>query len=239
MIRTRLALPALLAGLALGCASAKVQDLETKEAGPLPKPPLVLVYDFAVSPQDVDVDRWGLNDVRSEAPTDDQRKLGEAISRLFTKKLVEDLNGRGIKAQRGVATTPVPLHAAKIEGVFVSLKEGDEAKRTMIGLGYGASKVQAHATVYQQTAKGPRALGKGSVETKASRSPGSVASLARGSYMGLIFKVAMKGAEKAGAPDPTPEKIKQMQSGIEGDVRRSAKAVGDRIEQEYRKQGWL
>jgi hypothetical protein len=210
MFRTRIALPALLAGLTLGCASAKVQDLEAKAAGPLPKPPVVLVYDFAANPKDVDVDRWGLNDVRSEAPTENQRKLGEAISRLFTEKLVEDLNGRGIKAQR-----------------------------TMIGLGYGASKVEAHVRVYQQTAKGPRYLGMGSVETKASRSPGSVASLARGSYMGLIFKVAMKGAEKAGAPDPTPEQIKQMKSGIESDVRRAAKAVADRIADGYRQQGWL
>ncbi|MBW2374257.1 MAG: DUF4410 domain-containing protein, partial [Deltaproteobacteria bacterium] len=126
--RTRLALPALLAGLALGCAKAEVQDLETKQTGPLPKPPVAIIYDFAVSPKDVDMDRWGLNDVRSEAPTNEQRKLGEAISLLFTEKLVEDLNGRGIKAQRGVATTPIPLHAVRIEGVFLTLDQGDEAK---------------------------------------------------------------------------------------------------------------
>ena len=239
MTRTRLGLPVLLAGLALGCAKAEVQDLETKATGPLPKPPVTLVYDFAVSAKDVDVDRWGLNDVRSEAPTAEQRNLGEKISRLFTEKLVEDLNGRGIKARRGVATTPIPLHAVRIEGVFLSLEQGDEAKRTMIGLGYGGSKAEARVSAYQQARSGKRFLGKGSIQTKGSRTPGAVASLARGSYFGLALKVATKGAQEAGAPDPTPERIKAMQSGLEGDVRRGAKAVGDRIEQEYRKQGWL
>jgi hypothetical protein len=239
MNRARFALPALLAGLALGCAKAEVKDLETKATGPLPKPPLALIYDFAVSPKDVDVDRWGLNDVRSQAPTKDQLRVGEAISRLFADALVQDLNKRSIKAQRGVATTPVPLHAVRIEGVFVTLREGDDAKRTMIGFGYGASKAEARVSAYQQTSGGKRFLGQGSVATKASRKPGSVASLARGSYFGLAFKVAAKGAEKAGAPDPTPERIKEMKSGLEGDIRRGAQAVSERIEAEYRKQGWL
>ena len=56
MARTRLALPALLAGLTLGCAKAEIQDLETKQTGPLPKPPVAIIYDFAASPRCVR--RW-------------------------------------------------------------------------------------------------------------------------------------------------------------------------------------
>jgi len=46
---------------------------------------------------------------------------------------------------------------------------------------YGASKAEAHIRFYQQLASGPRYLGTGSVSTKASRKPGSVTSMARGS----------------------------------------------------------
>jgi hypothetical protein len=225
--------------LALACSTAKVQDLEVAQAGPLPKPPVTLVYDFAVDPQDVDVDRWGLNDVRSEAPTEDQRNLGEAISHLFTEKLVADLEARGIKARRGVATTPVPRNAVQIEGVFLTLSEGDKAKRSTVGLGWGGSKAEARVQAYQKTAGGRRLLGEGSVATQASRKPGVVSGLARGSYMGLAFKVAETGARQAGAPDPTPERIKAMRSGLDNDIRRAAHAVGERIETEYKKQGWL
>jgi len=239
MTRVGFALPVLLAGLALGCAKAEIKDVETKATGPLPKPPMALVYDFAVSPNDVDVDRWGLNDVRSEAPTSDQRRVGEAIAKLFTESLVADLNKRGIKTRRGVATTPVPLNAIQIEGVFLTLDEGDDTKRTMVGFGYGGSKAEARVSAHQKTANGRRFLEKGKIQTKASRKPGSVTSLARGSYFGLAFKVAAKGAEKAGAPDPTPERIKEMKSGLEGDIRRGAKAVADRIADFYTHHGWI
>lgn len=239
MTRTRLVLPALLAVLTLACAKAELKDVETRETGSFPKPPLTLVYDFAVSANDVDVDRWGLNDVRSTAPTEDQRRVGHKIAVLFSEKLAEDLNNRGIKAGRGVATTPVPLNAVQIEGVFLTLDEGDDTKRTMVGFGYGGSKAEARVSAHQKTAGGRRFLGKATFETKGSKKPGSVASLARGSYFGLAFKVAAKGAQKAGAPDPTPEKIKEFESGLQNDIRRAAHAVGDNIEAEYRKHGWL
>lgn len=239
MTRSRLAVPALLAALALACSTAKVQDLEVAPSGPLPKPLLTLVYDFAVNAQDVDVDRWGLNDVRSQAPTEEQRKLGERISQLFTEKLAEDLNGRGIKSRRGVATTPVPKNAVQIEGVFLTLSEGDKAKRSTVGLGWGGSKAEARVQAHQKTAGGRRLLGAGTVATQGSRKPGLVSGLARGSYIGLAFKVAETGAKEAGAPDPTPERIKEMRSGLENDIRRAAHAVGGRIAAEYQKQGWL
>lgn len=239
MIRNRATWPLLLAGLALACSKANVQDLEVTHTGPLPKPPVTLVYDFAVNAQDVDVDRWGLNDVRSEVPTEDQRRLGEVISRLFTEKLVEDLEARGIKARRGVATTPVPTNAVQIEGVFLTLSEGDKAKRSTVGLGWGGSKAEARVQAHQRTAGGRRLLGTGTVATQASRKPGVVSGLARGSYIGLAFKVAETGAREAGVPDPTPERIKEMRSGLENDIRRAAHAVGERIATEYQNKGWL
>ena len=238
MNRTRFAAPVLLAALVLACSKAQVQDLEVAQTGPLPKPPVTLVYDFAVHPDDVAVDRWGLNDVRSEAPTQDQRDLGEAIAHLFTDKLVEDLEGRGIKARRGVATTPVPKNAVQIEGVFLTVDEGDKAKRSTVGLGWGGSKAEARVQAYQKTATGRRLLGEGTVATKGSRKPGLVSGLARGSYIGLAFKVAETGANQAGV-ETTPERIKEMRSGLENDIRRAAKAVGDRIATEYQNQGWL
>lgn len=238
-MRTALAVFAavLAAAAALACASARVRDIENKGRGPLPKPPVLLVYDFAFDPSHVDVDRWGLNVASAPAPTAAQRKLGQYITTRFSEALVKDLERRKIHAQRAVASTPVPLNALCLRGVFVSIKEGSALARTLVGFGWGTSAVEARTQLYQQSAKGPVYLGKGEVTAHGSKAPGSgVKGAAKQSVTGLVFKGATTAGSAAGLDENLPTALKE---GVKADVERAAKAIADRAEQGYRKRGWL
>lgn len=53
---------------------------------PLPRPPVLLVYDFAVDAWDVDVDSWGINTTRS-APADEQRcKVADMVQEKYRER---------------------------------------------------------------------------------------------------------------------------------------------------------
>jgi hypothetical protein len=241
---TRIRLPLVIAMcVSLACAKAEVESRDAVTPGSVVKPSITLIYDFAVGADDVQVDQWDIklgSAPRRVEPTEKQRQVGERISRAFTDELVKNLNERGIRAKRDIATTPVPVNAILIQGVFLAIDEGDELKRTVVGLGQGNSRVQARMRAYQQGATGRRYLGMGAVTAEGSRKPGIMVSgasaAATGSVTGLIFTGAMKVGAKSGTDDPIPNELKD---GARADVVRAARAVGKRIEAKYREHGLI
>ncbi|MHC4493102.1 MAG: DUF4410 domain-containing protein [Planctomycetota bacterium] len=240
MFYTHIVALATAAVLAVGCATARVEARDTAEGGPPPKPPVLLVYDFAVNLEDVDADSWGMNAASSSPTTISRRELAERITRAFSESLAGELTGRGIPARRAVATTPVPLYAVQLQGVFLAIDEGDEVVRTVVGFGKGASRVEARLRAYQRTSSGNRLLGTATMEAAGSRKPGVAVSGASaaitGGVTGLIFSGAMKVADKTGADDPLPNEVKE---GIRADVVRAARKVADLIQEKYQERAWL
>lgn len=187
------------------------------------------------------MDSWGVNQAARSAPTDAKRQeVAEFISAKFSEVLAEELTKRGIKSRAAVATTPVPLHAVQLQGVFVAISEGDEAVRTAVGFGRGNSHVEARLRAYQKKSQGRRLLGKATLEASGSKTPGVAVSGASaaitGGVTGLVFKGALKAAEKSGANEPLPNELKE---GVKADVVRGARKVADFIEEKYRGYGWL
>lgn len=227
----------------LACATAQVDSRDVAPLGSVAKPPITLVYDFAVGVDDVQVDQWDLklgSAPQRVQPTEEQRRVAERISRAFTDELVADLNGRGIRSKRAIATTPAPENAILLQGVFVAIDEGDELKRTVVGLGQGNSRVQARIRAYQQTRTGRRYLGMGTVTAEGSRKPGifvsGASAAATGSVGGLVFAGAQKAAAKGGVDDPLPA---DLRDGAKADVERAARAVAEEVEARFRAHGLL
>ncbi len=239
MIRSHLASTAVAGALALACATA---NLESQDAvtGRLPRPPMTLVYAFAVDKSEVQVDQWGLNSAGSGASDAQRQQVARTISASFRDALVKDLEKRGIRAQAATRGTPRPQNAVMLQGVFVSLQEGDDAKRTVIGFGQGASSLEARIRAYQESPGGPRYLGMGTVTAKGSRKPGvavsGVSAAATGSVVGLAIKGAEKVGSQTGLDEPLPNELKE---GVQADVVRAAGKVGDLIAEKYRERGWL
>ena len=93
-----------------GCGASTVTPTRYA-AYNLPKPDRVLVYDFAVTPEEVDLDRGlgptVMREVTSGSQTQEEIQLGHAVAKALTESLVEDLRQQGINAYRAVDARPL------------------------------------------------------------------------------------------------------------------------------------
>src|SRR5262245_2167745 len=92
-----------------GCAGARLT--ETADGRPLAKPPTLLVYDFAVTPDDLVGDALGA-DFDPPTPNDPNH----AIARQLTEAIVEKLLEKRIRAARAEAAPEVPKDALLLQG---------------------------------------------------------------------------------------------------------------------------
>ena len=90
-----------LAGSA-GCARTSVENVNVQATG-LPRPQLIVVHDFGVSPGDVALDSAigaRLMEVAKSTPeADEQLKVGREVAKVVTDNLVKEIRKLGIPAE--------------------------------------------------------------------------------------------------------------------------------------------
>jgi hypothetical protein len=101
MERIRLAVPVMSWPLALlfwlGCATSRVESSQSYAEGPLPHPPVLLIYDFAISPNEALAQAYGSEFASPSAPVNElARKTAQTLSEQLQKKLTK----HGIHARR-------------------------------------------------------------------------------------------------------------------------------------------
>ncbi len=162
----------------VGCAGASGrQTRQYVKDRTLPRPPVLLLYDFAVAPAD--------------APPSEKIQQDRAIARSLSEQAVMKIGRRGIRAQRATASTTVPLHAVVVKGQFVTVEEGSGGQRVLIGFGAGKSELRANARAYQMTESGLKIISEGKGEAHGGSSPGlapsAIVAGATGSAAGLVI----------------------------------------------------
>ncbi len=137
--RSRFVFAAALALLVAACTSVEV----TPEAGALEqlrRPDRVLVYNFAVTPQEIQLDAVGsaiTNTLDGTADSVQEQQVGHAVADALAKHLVSSINGMGLNAVRASGPAPSAGTDLLIMGQLVSIDEGSAAERMIIGLGAG------------------------------------------------------------------------------------------------------
>ncbi|MFQ5962229.1 MAG: DUF4410 domain-containing protein [Candidatus Methylomirabilales bacterium] len=206
----------LLVSLVVGCAGGSArQTRQHVKAGTLPRPPVLLLYDFAVAPAD--------------APPSEKIRQDRAIARSLSEQTVIKLGERGIRAQRATASTTVPLHAVVVKGQFVTIEEGSRGKRVLIGFGAGKEELRARAQVYQMMEGGLKIISEGEGEAHGASRPGlaapAIVAGATGSPVGLVVGGAM-----------------HLYTEISGPVKQNIGRLADRFAERavafYSRQGW-
>ena len=96
-----------------GCAKALVVPIQAVGEG-LPKPDHIAVYDFAVTPDDVQLDRGAgpemIRNVMGKSQTKEEVRVGRAVAKALSEKLVYELRSKGITAYRARhAPTPTSV----------------------------------------------------------------------------------------------------------------------------------
>ena len=218
--------------VALGCASAKVGSVQRyAEDMPLPKPPVLLVYDFAVSPDDVVQDSLGAEFSPSQTPSSKELKQARMVAATLSDQLVKKLEKRGIHAERADEATLPPVNAMVLKGQFVTIDTGSRIKRMVIGFGAGASKLQVNVQAYQATAYGLRRIAQAEAEAKGSKMPGMAVPMAGGAAMGTLATSAVISGGMNIA--------QEVQGRMTADAGRLADAIAKRAAAFYKRQGWL
>ena len=226
------------AGLALaalaGCARTSVEQVDVKALG-LPRPQLIIVHDFGVSPSAVALDTAIgariLEVVKGNPEADEHLKIGQAVARVVTDNLVAEISKLGIPAVEAAKATPVAGPSLSIEGQFVTVDQGNRLRRAVVGFGAGASEVRTMVQVFENTHDGRRLVEDFYPTVKSSRKPGFGPMAGAGAAAGR----AATSAAVSGAVGVATARSQT----VEGDAKNTADEIAKVLKTFFAEQGWI
>ncbi|MEI8078721.1 MAG: DUF4410 domain-containing protein, partial [bacterium] len=175
---------AVLLGLPLaGCAPTTVV-MEREATGPLPRPTLVLVYDFAVSLDDVKLDRGLIAQLQNQGqpvqPRQAELAVGKAAREALAQALVEQLRALGLPVARATGEAVANQAVLELRGQFLTIDEGNRTRRVMIGFGVGHSDVQTAVQLYETLPRGRTLIARFTTDARSGPKPGAAATMGAG-----------------------------------------------------------
>jgi hypothetical protein len=229
----------LLAGFAIaffaGCAGTKV-SMDNEYQGFLPRPSRVLVYDFAVSPDEVELDSGISGDIQelvNKTPrTDQERAIGRQVAAALTTHLVKEIGALGIPAIRASVNVPVAGRALAIKGQLISVDEGNQAERVVIGCGLGRTDVRTLVEAYESNEGKKVLLEKFGVNAKSGDKPGMAETVGVGALAGHLATSAVVSTGLAVGSEG-------FSANVDADADRTARAIAQQLKIVYIGQGWL
>ncbi len=192
----------------------------------LSKPTAIVVYSFAATPEEVELNKSALNRVRMRvrgSQDDEKTQTAHKIVDAFSESLIKNLQKTGLPVSRGVARELPPDNTLAVQGDFLTIDEGNRAKRMAVGLGAGASKVVARVECYLKQPAENAMVTEFQATSQSSRKPGAAETMGAGA--------APEVAAAAGG-------VTEMKQGAEGDADRMAKAIAKEITKKMKAQGW-
>ncbi len=224
-------LAALMISLLVGCAGGSAQTVSPLRGDePLPRPPVFLIYNFAVDSEDVIVDTAGLT-TGNKGTAFERQTVGRDYANSLAGALVTKLMEEGITSRRATGSTHIPLNAIAVKGQFILIDEGDEIKRTTIGFGAGAEDVSAMVQVYQMRKAGLMRISEIEAEAHGRKTPGvagpAAVAVGAGMVVGLVISSAMNVKAEA----------------VDGSMQTTVDDIAEELVQRgvnyYKKRGWL
>ena len=194
--------------LIAGCASSEIA-----------KPNRIIVRDFAATPADLPTDAAvaGHYDQPATRQTAEEIEVGRELGKRVAARLVEDLRGMGLPAERAASGPPPQPGDVVIQGEFVAIDGSNPINQMVIGFRAGEADLQTFVEVDQLTAAGLRPLGQGEVNVAGANIPGMLMPVAGAPAVG----------QKAGAET------------IEDAAKRTADEIGKVLAGIFKRRGWI
>jgi len=201
----------------------------------LAAPAKIVVHDFDVPSEIITVDHSPASHILSNSPIarmkgdagqeEDPAAIAKKVQTAFSKTLLNDLKKTSIPSSASAlgANPEEPVGSLIVRGNFTTIKQGNKTTRMMVGLGRGASDVQAHVVISLLTDNGPILLSEFKVDAASGKKPGAVETMGVGS----LATSAAAGAATDG------------KSSVEGDTARIANAVAKEMNTIMAAQGWI
>ena len=222
--------------LLAGCASTNVEDTyELANAG-MPTPNPVLIYNFAVSPDDVQQNSSIFakieRNIESNSQTAEEIQLGRQVSDALATELTQKIAALGlypVRADQSLQPTPGSI---LITGYFVDIDEGNRLQRNVIGLGMGKSYLDSKIRVLAPSPSGYKELIAFDAHADSGEMPGAA-------VMGPAGAAAGAGTAAVIAANAVDNGVKSYRSASTQEAKRMADKIATQLAQYFAQQGWI
>ncbi len=228
----------LVLALAAGCAPTNVQQ-ENMAVAQLARPSLILVYDFAVSPEEVELDTGLSADLMQKyeehkgmSRTAEEIKVGHKVADALAEELVKKIRSYGLWAERGFGYPHGNEKDLMVKGQLLSIDEGNRTERVAIGLGAGRTSVQANVQVYEITPEGKKEVDTLQGTAKSGDKPGMGEMMGVGAIAGHLLASTLVSGTLSGATEMTS-------ATVESDAKRLADKIAVDLGNFFVDQGWI
>ena len=145
-----------------GCAKTNIQKTSELDIVGMPKPSVVLVYNFSVDPQAIKQNSSPLSriarSIENENESVEKLKLGNEVAEAMAKELTQKILAMGLNPQRADQNSLIVPGSILITGQIVKIDEGNSIRRNVIGFGAGQSSLDATISVLAPSSSGNKAL---------------------------------------------------------------------------------
>ncbi len=221
--------------LLAGCASTDVTS-DSEYQGFLPKPKQVLVYDFAVSPDEVELNSGIAADLQNlveKAPprTDQERAIGRQVAEALANHLVTEIQALGLPARRA-SGPPADDNTLAVKGQFISIDEGNQTERVVIGLGLGRTDVKTLTQVYDHRNGTNILVNQFGINAESGDKPGAAETMGAGAVAGHLAVSAVVSSGVAVGSEA-------FSANVDADASRTAKKIAAQFKDLCLTEGWI
>jgi hypothetical protein len=224
--------------LAFGCGPTNVKQ-EKMTTTKLQRPDHILVYDFAVSPTEVELDKGLSADLmqkyqqyKGSSRTAEEIKVGHKVADSVAEELVNKISSYGLMAERAFGLPQAKGKVLMVKGQLLSIDEGNRTERVVIGLGAGRTDVQANVQVYEITPEGMQVVDSLRGTAKSGRKPGMGEMMGLGAIAGHLLASTVVSGTLSGATEMTS-------ATVEADGKRLAEKIAADLGKFFIEQGWI
>ncbi|MGD9972514.1 MAG: DUF4410 domain-containing protein [Desulfatirhabdiaceae bacterium] len=226
----------ILVGFAPGCASTDGQTLKPVVDERLSRPTTVMIADFASDTSEISKTAGFLSNVqkgiRDDAHTAEEIQLGKDVADALASELASRIASMGLNPLRVPSDTSVPRDAILITGNFVTIDEGNQRRRNIIGLGAGKSSLDCTVGIFTVEGSGVRQLTAFDAHVDSGRMPGVA-------VMGPAGKAAGAGTGAIVSSNLAMSGLKSHQSASIQLAKGLAENIAAELEKYFSKQGWI
>jgi hypothetical protein len=221
-----------------GCAPTQVTVLQ-QTAAQVPKPDQIRLYNFAVSPDEVSLDRGisaSIRDYINKTPRSAQEKeVGHQVATALAKELQQQILALGFNVAYVAYPAGPPTswgNVVEITGQFLSIDEGNRTERVVIGLGAGRTDVKALVQVFDARGGARTLISEFDTNAASGYKPGMAETMGAGAAAGHLGASALVSSGLAVGSE-------EFTATVEADAKRTAEDIVKKLKEFFAVQGWL
>ncbi len=222
--------------LMVGCAKNNVQETFAVANTGMPKPNSVLIYNFAVNPDDVKTTSGILGKLQASmkktTQSAEETQLAREVSDAMATELTQKIAAMGLNPVRADQTLRPTQGSIVITGAFVNINEGNQAQRSVIGLGMGQSSLDSKVVVLAPSPSGDQELLSFDAHADSGDMPGAAVMGPAGAATGAATAAAVATNVATGA-------VKSYKSASAQQAKVMAEKIAAQLATYFAQQGWI